>query len=106
MADLFGVSLVAATIARISQDCAQRFIGFADAVRDRVAPAPIQRVNQTGSRITGKTQWLHIASIIWLTFYCVAIKPGKLRRAPLPVGRSPPSDMANTSWIVLISGKI
>jgi transposase len=64
MADLFGVSPVAVTIARISQDCAQRFIGFADAVRDRVATVPIQQVDQTGCRITGKTQWLHIASTI------------------------------------------
>ena len=106
MADLFGASLAAATIARISQDCAQLFICFADAVCDRVAPARIQRANQTSCRIAGKPQWLHIALFIWLLFYCVAIKPGKLRRAPLPMGRSPPSDIANTSWIVLISGKI
>ena len=64
MADLFGVSLAAATIAQISEDCAQRFIGFADAVCDRVATVPIQRVDQAGFRITGKTQWLLIASTI------------------------------------------
>jgi transposase len=40
MADLFGVHLVTATIARISQDCAERFGGFADTIRDRVAAAP------------------------------------------------------------------
>ena len=44
MADLFGVHLVTATIARISQDCAQRFQGFADAVRDRVAAAPVKHM--------------------------------------------------------------
>ena len=33
LADLFGVKLVTATIARISQDCAHRFRGFAEAVR-------------------------------------------------------------------------
>src|SRR5271157_4258744 len=42
MAHLFGVHLVTATIARISQDCAQRFQSFADAVRDRVAAAPVK----------------------------------------------------------------
>jgi hypothetical protein len=93
-------------IARISQDCAQRFIGFAVAVRDRVATAPVQHVDQTGFRITGKTQWLHIASTIWLSFYRVSVRRGRLRRAPLPMGPSPPSDMPKTSWIVLISGKI
>ncbi len=39
MADLFGVRLATATIARISQDCAERFQGFANAVRDQVAAA-------------------------------------------------------------------
>ncbi len=78
MADLFGVHLVAATIARISQDCAQRFQGFADAVRDHVAAAPVKHMDETGFRIGGKTQWLHIASTIWLTFYRVSPKRGSL----------------------------
>jgi transposase len=78
MADLFGVHLVTATIARISQDCAQRLQGFADAVRDHVAAAPIKHMDETGFRIGGKTQWLHIASTIWLTFYRVSPKRGSL----------------------------
>ncbi|HEV2042326.1 MAG TPA: IS66 family transposase [Casimicrobiaceae bacterium] len=78
MADLFGVKLVTATIARISQDCAQRFQGFADAVRDHVAAAPVKHMDETGFRIGGKTQWLHIASTIWLTFYRTSPKRGSL----------------------------
>ena len=78
MADLFGVSLVTATIARVSQDCAQRFQGFADAVRDRVAAAPVKHMDETGFRIGGKTQWLHIASTVPLTFYRVSPKRGSL----------------------------
>jgi transposase len=78
MADLFGVHLVTATNSRISQDCAERFQGFADAVRDRVAAAPVKHMDETGFRIGGKTQWLHIASTIWLTFYRVSPKRGSL----------------------------
>jgi transposase len=78
MADLFGVKLVTATIARISQDCAQRFQGFADAVRDYVAAAPVKHMDETGFRIGGKTQWLHIASTVRLTFYRVSAKRGSL----------------------------
>jgi len=78
MADLFGVPLVTATIARISQDCAQRLQGFAEAVRGHVAAAPVKHLDETGFRITGKTQWLHIASTLWLTFYRVAAKRGDL----------------------------
>jgi transposase len=78
MADLFGVKLVTATIARISQDCAERFQGFADALRDHVAAAPVKHMDETGFRIGGKTQWLHIASTVWLTFYRTAPKRGSL----------------------------
>ena len=78
LADLLGVKLVTATIARISQDCAQRFQGFADVVRDHVAAAPVKHMDETGFRIGGRTQWLHIASTALLTFYRVCAKRGSL----------------------------
>jgi transposase len=78
MADLFGVKLVTATIARISQDCAGRLQDFAEALRDHVAAAPVKHMDETGFRIGGKTQWLHIASTAWLTFYRTAAKRGSL----------------------------
>src|SRR5665648_263300 len=78
MADLFGVNLATATIARISQDGAERFQGFADAVRDHVAAAPVKHMDETGFRIGGRTQWLHIASTALLTFYRVCAKRGSL----------------------------
>ena len=78
MADLFGVKLVTATIARISQDCAVRFQDFADELRDLVAAAPVKHMDETGFRIGGKTQWLHIASTVWLTFYRTSPKRGSL----------------------------
>jgi transposase len=78
MADLFGVKLVTATIARISRDCAERFQGFADALRDHVAAAAVKHMDETGFRIGTKTQWLHIASTVWLTFYRTAAKRGSL----------------------------
>jgi transposase len=78
MADLFGVTLVTATIARISRDAARRCQGFADAVRDQVAAAPLKHLDETGFRIGGRTQWLHIASTVLLTFYRVSPKRGSL----------------------------
>jgi transposase len=78
MADLFGVKLATATIARISQDCAGRFQDFAEALRDHVAAAPVKHMDETGFRIGGKTQWLHVASTAWLTFYRTAAKRGSL----------------------------
>jgi transposase len=78
LADLLGVNLVAATIARISRDCARRFQGFTDVVRDHVAAAPVKHMDETGFRIGGRTQWLHIASTALLTFYRVCAKRGSL----------------------------
>jgi transposase len=78
MADLFGVHLATATIASMSQACAARLQGFVLAVRDHVAAAPVKHLDETGFRIGGKTQWLHIASTILLTFYRISAKRGSL----------------------------
>ena len=78
MADLFGVRIAAATIARISRSCAARLQGFVAAVRDRVAAAAVKHMDETGFRIGGKTQWLHIASTAWLTFYRTCARRGSL----------------------------
>jgi transposase len=78
MADLFGVKLAAATIARMSRICAERLRGFAETVRDLVAGALVKHMDETGFRIGGKTQWLHVASTALLTFYRVCARRGSL----------------------------
>ncbi len=78
MADLFGVKVATATIARMSRTCAERLRGFAQTVRDLVAGAPVKHMDETGFRIGGKTQWLHVASTALLTFYRVCAKRGSL----------------------------
>jgi transposase len=78
MADLFGIRLVAATIARMSRACAARLQHFVIAVRDLVAGAPVKHMDETGFRIGGQTQWLHVACTAWLTFYRVCARRGSL----------------------------
>jgi transposase len=78
MADLFDVFLSTATIATMSERYAARFAGFATALRDHVAAAPVKHLDETGFRIGGETQWLHIASTIWLTFDRISNKRGSL----------------------------
>ena len=79
MADLFGVKLVTATIARISQDCAVRFQGFADELRDLVTAAPVKHMD--ADRFTGVAVGSNggvLASTVWLTFYRTSPKRGSL----------------------------
>jgi transposase len=78
MADLFGVRLVTATIARMSRSCAGRVQGVADAVCAFVKAATVKHLDETGFRIGGKTQWLHIACTVWLVFYRVSPRRGSL----------------------------
>jgi transposase len=78
MADLFGIKLVAATIARMSRSCAARLQGFVATVRDLVTGAAVKHMDETGFRVGGKTQWLHVASTAWLTFYRVCARRGSL----------------------------
>src|SRR3954447_2690399 len=78
MADLFGVKVAAATIARMSRTYAERLQAFGEAARDLVAGALVKHMDETGFRIGGKTQWLHVASTTLLTFYRVCAKRGSL----------------------------
>ena len=78
MADLFGVRLAAATIAGMSRSCARRIGGFVQMVRASVASAPVKHMDETGFRIGGKTQWLHVASTALLTFYRTCSRRGSL----------------------------
>jgi transposase len=78
MADLFGVRIAAATLEGMSRTCAARLKGFSETVRGLVAGAPVKHMDETGFRIGGKTQWLHVACTMLLTFYRTCAKRGSL----------------------------
>jgi transposase len=78
MADLFGVKLSAATVAAMSGACAERLKGLVTMIRDLIAGAPVKHMDETGFRIGGKTQWLHVACTALTTFYRVCAKRGSL----------------------------
>ena len=78
MADLFGVRLAAATLARMSATCAGRFQGFVEALCRFVKTAAVKHLDETGFRIGGKTRWLHVAVTAGLSFYRVSPQRGHL----------------------------
>jgi len=78
MIDLFGVRIASATLDGMSRACATRLKGFAETVRGLVADAPVKHMDETGFRIGGKTQWLHVACTSLLTFYRTCARRGSL----------------------------
>ena len=78
MADLFAVALVPATVARMGRSRARRFEGVVEVIRDLVKSAPVKHMDETGLRVGGRTQWLHVASSAGLTFYRVSAGRGSL----------------------------
>ncbi len=78
MADRFGVKLAAATMARMSAKGVERFQGWGAAGCQFVKVAAVKHLDETGLRIGGNTQWLHVAVTAWLGFYRVSPKRGSL----------------------------
>src|SRR5271156_1391973 len=55
-----------------------RIAAFVEALRDLIAKAPVKHMDETGFRIAGKTQWLHVASTTLVTFYRTCAKRGEM----------------------------
>lgn len=78
MRDLFNVGLCAATVAAMGVRKASELMSFANHIAARVAGAAVKHLDETGFRIGGRTQWLHVASTMGLTSYRVSPKRGSL----------------------------
>lgn len=77
--DLFRVSVCAATLAGMMRKAAQGWRGFTERVRDLLVSASgVKHLDETGFRIAGRTQWLHVLSTPWLTFYRTSAQRGGL----------------------------
>ena len=76
--DLFGVVVSTATLAGMTHKAAQHWEGFCERVRELIALAAVKHLDETGFRIAGKTQWLHVLGTEWLTFYRTDAKRGSL----------------------------
>lgn len=68
-ADLFGHSLSEATIFNAGVSCNNRLVPFAETLKTQLIESAVVHFDETGIRINGKTQWLHVASTPLLTHY-------------------------------------
>jgi transposase len=82
MKDLFGAArLCPASIVAWGERKAEELTPVATHIADLVAKAPVRNLDETGFRVSSKTQWLHSASTAALTHYRVSEKRGALWKA-------------------------
>lgn len=67
--DLFGRSMSKATLARTVSECFRNLAEVEEKMRDLLAGAQVLNVDETGMRVNGIRQWLHVASTEILTAY-------------------------------------
>lgn len=72
--DLFNVNLATATLSGFSELVYNELENFDSDLLSKIIIAPVKHLDETGFRITGKTQWLHVASTTALTYYHVSPK--------------------------------
>lgn len=76
--DIFGRSLSTGTLVNAVQDCHQNLAGVEEQIRELLTGAQVIHVDETGMRVTGIRQWLHVASTEVLTWYGHHRKRGHL----------------------------
>ena len=79
MQDLFGAPLCAATLSNMTAKAARLWQGFSESVRELLTAGPgVKHLDETGFRIRGKTQWLHVIGTRWLTSYRTSARRGEM----------------------------
>jgi transposase len=77
-ADLFGLPVSTATLATINREAAEKLAPFQETTLETLKAAPVKHLDETGIRIGGKTQWLHVISNATHTHYRACAKRGNL----------------------------
>jgi transposase len=66
--DLYGREISAATIERFRKPCFEHLEKFEEQLKKDLLKSPVLHADETGIRILGKTQWLHVISNAELTY--------------------------------------
>jgi transposase len=80
LSDLFGISAVPATLARLIGRTADRLHPFAKAICKGLSgpQVAVKHLDETGLRVAGKTQWLHVICSPLLSHFRVSSRRGDL----------------------------
>ncbi|OGV35495.1 MAG: hypothetical protein A3E88_05165 [Legionellales bacterium RIFCSPHIGHO2_12_FULL_35_11] len=72
--DLYGIQLATATLTSYNQIAFDALAPFEESILSLVKEANVKNLDETGFRVDGKTQWLHVASTGNATYYHVSPK--------------------------------
>jgi len=72
--DLYGIQLATATLTGYNQIAFDALAAFEKSILSQVKIAAVKNLDETGFRVAGKTQWLHVASTKTATYYHVSPK--------------------------------
>ena len=74
--DLVGQRVAQVTLMKAVQECAAAIAPATAAIHDQLQAAPVVRFDESGLRVAGKLEWLHVASTESLTDYTVHAQRG------------------------------
>lgn len=74
LSDIFACAMSAKTIANNSESLAELMTPTVEKLVGSIEVAPVKHLDETGLRINGKTNWLHVVSTETMTWYRVAEK--------------------------------
>lgn len=72
--DLYDIQLATSTLAGYNRITFDALAPFEKSILALVRAAPVKNLDETGFRVSGKTQWLHVASSKNATYYHVSSK--------------------------------
>lgn len=70
--DLYGIQLATATLTKYNRIAFDALAPFEESILSQVKIAAVKNLDETGFRVAGKTQWLHVASTKNATYYHVS----------------------------------
>jgi transposase len=76
LADLLGQSLSVGTLVRMVQQCAHALAPMEGVLQAEAQAVPVLHNDETGVRVAGRLQWVHVSSTATLTHYGVHAKRG------------------------------
>lgn len=76
--DLCGCDISPATLINAENTCFEKLESFETEIKKLLSQSPVVHFDETGSRVNGKRNWLHVASTSQMTYYMVHANRGSV----------------------------